>query len=97
MKKKEDRKIKRRRITFRYESRTARQVHLVGDFNGWNERKHPMVNDGDGLWKKNIVLAPGTYEYKFIVDGEWEKDPANQEVRFNTYGTSNSVLNVAPK
>ncbi len=28
-------------------------------------------------WKIPYVLAPGNYEYKFIVDGKWISDPSN--------------------
>ena len=94
MKTKESSKLKRRRITFRYENPGAQQVHLVGDFNGWDETKHPMTNKVKGHWEKNVLLLPGTYEYKFIVDGHWKKDPANEECRTNSFGTSNSVLRV---
>ncbi len=97
MKKKESQKIKRRKITFQYENPGAQQVLLVGDFNGWNEKKHPMITDGKGRWEKNVLLIPGTYEYKFIVDGQWKKDPANKEYCLNRFGTHNSVLKVTLK
>ena len=86
--------IRRRRITFSYENSDAKNVLLVGSFNGWDEKKHPMQNKGAGRWEKIVLLVPGTYEYKFIVDGHWKKDPANEECRTNSFGTSNSVLRV---
>jgi 5'-AMP-activated protein kinase regulatory beta subunit len=88
--------IRRRRIMFRYENRDAKNVLLVGSFNGWNEKKHPMQNKGDGRWEKIVLLVPGTYEYKFIVDGVWKRDPANNEYRLNSFGTQNSVVEVKP-
>ena len=97
MKKTENRKVKRRRITFEYENPDAQHVLLAGDFNGWDQAKHPMVNHGNGLWKKNVLLVPGTYEYKFIVDGRWKKDPVNKKSCLNRFGTKNSVLDVTPK
>jgi 5'-AMP-activated protein kinase regulatory beta subunit len=90
-------KTKRRRITFQYENIGAKNVSLVGDFNDWDQKKHPMTNDGTGQWKKIILLIPGTYEYKFIVDGRWKKDPRNTETCLNSYGTRNSLLKVRPK
>lgn len=86
--------IKRRRITFLYENRDAKNVLLVGSFNGWNEKKHPMQNKGAGRWEKIVLLVPGTYEYKFIVDGTWKRDPANNAYRLNSFGTKNSVIEV---
>ena len=97
MKKKGSRKVKRRRITFQYENPNAQKVLLVGDFNEWNEKKHPMLNDGGGRWKKNVLLVPGTYEYKFIVDGRWKKDPGNRAYCLNSFGTKNSVLKVTSR
>jgi 1,4-alpha-glucan branching enzyme len=97
MTKKSSPKIKRRRITFQYENPKATQVLLVGNFNGWDEKKHPMKNDGSGRWGKNVLLVPGIYEYKFIVDGQWKKDPANKVSCPNSFGTSNSVLKVDSK
>lgn len=90
-------KTKRRRITFHYENTAAQKVLLAGDFNGWDETKHPMVSDGEGRWKKNILLVPGTYEYKFLVDGHWKRDPANKDYCKNSFGSDNSVLQVHSK
>ena len=33
--------IKRRRVTMTYEAPYAEAVSLMGDFNQWNEKKHP--------------------------------------------------------
>ena len=35
---------------------------------------------------------PGTYEYKFCVDGQWQPDPENPNFMPNDLGTLNSVL-----
>ena len=86
--------VKRRRITFSIKATAADEVILMGDFNNWNSKKHPMKNDGSGTWKKTLVLSPGKYEYKFFVDGKWKKDPQNVQTRSNCFGTQNSVLNL---
>ena len=39
-------KIKRRKITFSFESSDAKKVILMGDFNNWNPKKHPMKKIG---------------------------------------------------
>lgn len=54
----------------------ARQVILSGSFNGWNTQELSMTKTATG-WKIPYVLRPGTYEYKFIVDGKWITDPDN--------------------
>ena len=38
-----------------------------------------MKNDENGLWSKSVILAPGKYEYKFLIDGEWKEDPGNKQ------------------
>lgn len=84
--------IRRRRVTFSLAAPHARQVSLVGDFNAWDPDIHPMKKDAEGLWQKTVVLAPGTYEYKFFQDGRWVPDPQNDHQRPNRFGTQNSVV-----
>jgi len=84
--------IKRRRVTFSLEVPSAAEVILTGDFNNWNSKKHPMKNDGNGNWNKTVMLEPGKYEYKFLIDGNWKEDPGNQQTCSNRFGTLNSVL-----
>lgn len=86
--------VKRRRVTFSFKATVANEVILMGDFNNWNPKKHPMKNDGGGTWSKTVVLSPGEHEYKFFVDGEWKKDPRNDQTCLNCFGTQNSVLNL---
>jgi hypothetical protein len=40
-------------------------------------------------------LAPGTYEYCLVVDGQWMPDPLARETVPNPFGGRNSVLKVA--
>ncbi len=70
----------------------AREVFLVGDFNNWDPRSDRMVKRG-GKFQKSKRLAPGEYQYKFVVDGEWHTDPDAPQVP-NEYGTQNSVIRV---
>jgi len=67
----------------------------MGDFNNWNAKKHPMKNIGNGMWNKSVVIPPGRYEYKFLVDKQWEEDPQNEQTCLNCFGTYNSVFNLA--
>jgi len=86
--------IKRRRVTFSFESSGAEEVILMGDFNHWNEKKHPMKSNGNGMWKKSVMILPGRYEYKFLVDRKWKEDPQNDQTCLNGFGTYNNVLNL---
>jgi 1,4-alpha-glucan branching enzyme len=79
-------------VTFRIDAPDAQKVFLVGDFNGWDDTRHPMNKGREGSWSKAVMVVPGRYEYKFMVDGEWHRDPANPEVCENCFGTLNSVI-----
>lgn len=72
----------------------ARQVALVGDFNGWDERATPMVQQGaNGTWSARIPLPPGRHQYAFVVDGtRWLVDPLAPQVPDGGYGPTNAVI-----
>ena len=87
-------------VTFEYTGPSAKAVYLVGEFNSWLDNENGkikekpewlMKKDDNGNWKLTIQLAPGTYQYKFVVDGEWKQDPTNQETRDDGFGGKNSV------
>ena len=44
--------IKRRRVTMTFEAPYAEAVSLMGDFDQWNEKKHPMTKGRHGMWKR---------------------------------------------
>ena len=87
-------KIKRRKVTFSLEATDANEVILMGDFNDWNPKRHPMKTDGNGVWNKTVIIPPGKYEYKFLIDGNWIEDPQNDRTCLNCFGTLNSVFNL---
>ena len=69
-------------------------VAIAGTFNDWRPEATPMVLLGDGRWCKDLVLPPGIYEYRLVVDGEWMPDPLGQATAPNPFGGLNSVLKV---
>jgi len=85
-------KTKKRRVIFSLEAADAQKVILGGDFNQWNANAHPMKKDESGVWKRVLMLEPGRYEYKFLVDGQWRNDPNNDQTCANCFGTHNNVL-----
>lgn len=90
-------KITRRKTTFSFESADAKEIILLGDFNNWNPKTHPMKMVGNGVWNMSLNLLPGKYEYKFLVDGQWKTDPKNEQMCPNCFGTYNSILNLPSK
>jgi len=87
-------KIQRKRVTVSLMAPNAKAVSLMGDFNQWNQKVHPMKQNNEGTWKKVIVVEPGKYEYRFLVDGQWWNDPENDIICSNCFGTANNVLEV---
>ena len=53
-----------------------------------------MKQKEDGYWEALLALAPGQYQYKFVVDGQWLHDPAAKKNLLNPHGSLNSVLEV---
>lgn len=71
----------------------AREVYLVGEFNNWNPKADRMTKTKNGF-RRTLQLAPGEYQYKFLVDGQWHNDPSAPKQVPNTFGTTNSVIRV---
>jgi len=88
--------VKRRRIEFALEKPKAQQVILMGDFNQWNPKTHPMRRDENGVWRETVMISPGRYEYRFWVDGKWHNDPHNTLRCPNCFGSENNVIEVLP-
>jgi len=81
-------------VSFALHKPDAKRVSLCGDFNGWSPTATPMKRHDDGHWGTTVALAPGRYQYKFVVDGEWIADPAAQKNVPNEHGSLNSVVEV---
>jgi hypothetical protein len=82
------------KVTFVLFEPDAKQVSLCGDFNGWAPGATAMKGHDDGHWEITVALAPGRYEYKFVVDGNWIPNPMAHEHVWNHHGTLNSVIKV---
>src|SRR5918996_4684178 len=54
---------------FLFVAPSASQVHIVGDFNDWDSEASPLQRMDKGVWTITIPLAPGRYQYTFVVDG----------------------------
>jgi hypothetical protein len=54
-------------------------VYLAGQFNGWSDSAEPLAKQLDGTWSVTLdTLEDGqSYEYKFVVDGNWVMDNVN--------------------
>jgi len=88
-----------REIVVRFRDANANDVRIAGDFNGWVPDKGVRsLIESEGqtrVWTKILRLPPGTYQYRYVVDGEWREDPENPEIISSTVGGRNSVLVVS--
>ena len=82
-------------VRFEFTHPTAKNVCIAGTFNHWQPEAKTLHSSGAGNWWKETALAPGTYEYCFVVDGQWQPDPSAKETVANPFGGRNSVVHVA--
>ena len=91
-----DEEIGPREVIVRYRDAAASDVRIAGDFNGWVPDKGVRsLIESEGqtrVWTKILKLPPGTYQYRYVVDGEWREDPENPEVVTSALGGRSSVL-----
>jgi chromosome partitioning protein len=85
-----------REVTISFRDARAHDVRVAGDFNGWvpdkDVRSRLHVAGRERVWTKVLTLPPGTYRYRYLVDGEWREDPANPEQAAAPLGGRHSVL-----
>lgn len=76
---------------FSYNAPKAVSVLLAGDFTEWRKNAIALKPQGDGMWKAIAQLKPGTYHYRFVVDGEWQDDPECAARVPNPFGTQDAI------
>jgi len=81
----------KQKLTFSYFAPEAKSVQLAGDFTGWQETTLALKKSKTGLWKKAVLLPPGRYAYRLLVDGQWRDDPECATREPNGFGGQNCV------
>lgn len=84
---------KAKAVVFTVRAEAGAKVFLAGSFNDWNPEATAMT-EKKGVYSASLKLAPGRYEYKFVINGEWMADCENQDFVQNECGTLNSVVTV---
>ncbi len=80
-------------VLFVLDAPQASFVTVTGDFTDWSQDGIPLKRNAEnGLWKAVVDIEPGRYEYRFIIDGVWEPDPANALTAPNEFGQKNSLI-----
>jgi hypothetical protein len=81
-------------VSFEYYNPTAREVLVAGSFNDWQPGATPMSKQRGSKWSTEILLKPGSYEYRLVVDGHWQDDPMAARFVANPFGGLNCVVEV---
>lgn len=71
----------------------AKEVSVVGEFNGWNAHANPMKKVKN-VWKTTLELEQGReYQFRYLVNGqEWHNDEAADYYVPNNIDGDNSVV-----
>jgi 1,4-alpha-glucan branching enzyme len=88
-------KAGKQKVIFSYTAPEARKVMLAADFTGWEQSPIGLKKEKNGVWQKAVSLPPGRYEYRLLVDGQWQDDPLCSLRQPNQFGGQNCVLIVA--
>ncbi|MBI5443618.1 MAG: AAA family ATPase [Deltaproteobacteria bacterium] len=80
-------------VAFRFVAPARAEVALAGDFNGWDPARGAMrFDEVTGTWVLRLRLEPGSYQYRFVVNGDWLEDPANEVKAYGREGFRNSLV-----
>jgi chromosome partitioning protein len=90
--------LQAKEVVLRFTDAEASDVRVAGDFNGWvpdRGVRSLIASEGQNrVWTKILCVEPGTYQYRFVVDGEWREDPSNPQSEPGPTGQLNSILHV---
>ena len=79
------------------ESKDAKQIFLVGDFNEWDENNLPMKPLKKGGFVANLDLETGReYQFRYYFDhNAWDNDPQADNYIHSSFGDcDNSVISL---
>ena len=72
----------------------AKQVFLVGSFNGWAKHATPMkIVDGSSLWSVDVPLTEGEHTFMYVIDGvRWMTPLQAEDFVTDGFGQTNGVV-----
>lgn len=83
-----------RSIRFEFKNQSAHSVSVAGEFNNWNAKENPMYKIDDDTWRVDLLLNPGNYQYKLVVNQhQWILDHTAENV-YAPKGEVNSIVRV---
>jgi 1,4-alpha-glucan branching enzyme len=74
----------------------AEKAVVLGEFNGWSPKQHPMKKLKDGGFTATIELQQGgSYQFRYLLDGRvWENDAEADAYVPTVFDSENSLLRV---
>lgn len=86
---------KLREVELAFYAPLATVVQVAGSFNEWDGGDAILTKDSGGTWRTKMALKPGRYEYRYLIDGNWENAQSEHELVDNGLGGLNSILTVS--
>jgi len=90
------------RVTFRLTTdgleqanlKKTKKVALVGDFNEWDPKAHPLKKRKNGDFSTTVSLEAGQpYDFRYLVDNKvWLNDDEADSTEPNRFGSQNAVI-----
>lgn len=84
-------RMPKQKVTFSLIAPEAESVQVVGEFTDWEQEPLDLKKFKGGVWKRTVSLEPGEYEYRLLVDGQWQDDPNCPLRQPNGFGSQNCV------
>lgn len=84
------------KVTFSITAKDADNVSVIGDFNHWDSKTHPLKKLKNGTFKGTVDLQKGqSYEFRYAVDGDYVNDEEADDYLWNDFAAGeNGVLNL---
>lgn len=71
----------------------ADRIYLTGDFNEWRDHDLRLQQNRSGVWQAVLDLPVGrSYQFRYVIDGQWRTDSHADGFADNGYGGQNSVV-----
>ena len=83
-------------VRFTFDYHTFHQVYLVGDFNKWDTKSHPLRRVSK-TWTIDLKLSPGEYRYNYLADEILYSDLQAHRYDKNNQGAEVSIVIVPPQ
>ena len=84
------------KVTFSVPAEEAKEVSVLGCFNEWSVEKAVKLKKlKNGIFRGTLDLAKdNSYEFRYLVDGDFVNDEHADAYVTNEYGGENAVLNL---